>query len=78
MQIRMSNTSSKVFDEERSRLFDKFYRIPHADPWKQGGTGLGLALVQKLMAPLGGTIAVKSTDEQLHFTLALPLSNADS
>ncbi|XHX81269.1 MAG: sensor histidine kinase [Stenomitos frigidus ULC029] len=78
MQIRMSNTSSKVSDEERSRLFDTFYRTPHADLWKQGGTGLGLALVQTLMAQLGSTIAVENAAEKLYFTLALPLSNADS
>ncbi|MDX2099914.1 MAG: ATP-binding protein [Leptolyngbyaceae cyanobacterium bins.59] len=36
------------------------YRIPHADPWKQGGTGLGLALVKGLVERLQGSIQVKS------------------
>ncbi|MBW4639323.1 MAG: PAS domain S-box protein [Gloeocapsa sp. UFS-A4-WI-NPMV-4B04] len=42
------------------RIFEKFYRVPNADPWKQGGTGLGLSLVQKLVEQLGGTIFVES------------------
>ena len=55
-----------------SRIFEKFYRVPHADPWKQGGTGLGLALVQKLVEQLGGTIQVESDGGWTKFTLQLP------
>lgn len=73
MQFQISNTSGEISANELTHIFDKFYRIPNADPWKQGGTGLGLALVQKLIKHLGGTIAVKSTARQLHFTVKLPL-----
>lgn len=54
------------------RVFEKFYRVPNADPWKQGGTGLGLALVQKLVEQLGGTIAVESGGGWTTFTVQLP------
>ncbi|MBD3884553.1 PAS domain-containing protein [Phormidium tenue FACHB-886] len=73
IQIQISNTSEKISANELTHIFDKFYRIPNADPWKQGGTGLGLALVQKLIKHLGSTIAVEGTAGQLHFTLELPL-----
>ncbi len=53
------------------RIFDKFYRIPNADPWRQGGTGLGLALVQKLVNLLKGTISVESSGGWTTFTLEL-------
>jgi signal transduction histidine kinase len=43
-----------------SHIFEKFYRVPNADPWRQGGTGLGLALVQKLAEQLGGELQVES------------------
>jgi len=72
MQIRISNTSTEISESELAHIFDKFYRIPHADPWKTGGTGLGLALAQKQAAHLVGTIAVESTAGQLHFTIELP------
>lgn len=56
-----------------NRIFEKFYRIPNADPWKQGGTGLGLALVQKLVEQLLAKIEVKSHNGWTHFTLTLNL-----
>ncbi|MDF5731197.1 MAG: response regulator [Rhizonema sp. PD38] len=50
-------------------IFEKFYRVPHADIWKQGGTGLGLTLVQKIVAQLHGTIEVESRAGWTTFTL---------
>ena len=57
--------------EELPHIFDKFYRIPHSDPWKQGGTGLGLALVQKLVEQLQGIVEVSSDDGWTHFTISI-------
>ncbi len=56
---------------ELSRIFDKFYRVPNGDRWKQGGTGLGLALVHRLVAELGGSIQVGSENGWTTFTLKL-------
>ncbi len=58
---------------ELPRVFEKFYRVPNSDPWKQGGTGLGLALVQRLVTQLEGTIQVESKDGWTIFTVFLPL-----
>ncbi len=54
------------------RIFEKFYRLNHTDPWKQGGTGLGLALVQKLVEQMQGTIQVESSRSWTTFTVQLP------
>ncbi len=72
IQLSVSNSGVEIPDSELSRIFDKFYRIPSTDPWKQGGTGLGLALVKQLVAHLGGIIDVKSQDNQTCFTITLP------
>ncbi|MCU0524212.1 MAG: GAF domain-containing protein [Elainella sp. Prado103] len=61
---------------ELPKLFDKFYRCPNSDPWKQGGTGLGLALVKKLVERLQGEIQVTSADGWTQFTVILPTSLA--
>lgn len=58
---------------ELPRIFEKFYRVPNADPWKQGGTGLGLSLVQKLVEQLGGTISVESGGGWTSFIVQFPL-----
>lgn len=58
---------------ELPHLFEKFYRVPNADPWKQGGTGLGLALVQRLISQLDGVILVESRNGWTHFSVHLPL-----
>lgn len=71
--FQIMNTGVEIAPGERSRIFDKFYRIPRADPWKQGGTGLGLALVKKLTEHLGGWIEVESGQGKTCFTVLLPL-----
>ncbi len=53
-------------------IFEKFYRVPNADPWKQEGTGLGLALAQKLIEQLQGTINVVSSKGWTTFFVVLP------
>jgi len=66
------SNQSEISATELARIFEKFYRVPGADPWKQGGTGLGLALVQKLVQQLGGTIQVESGNGWTTFTVQLP------
>lgn len=73
MQIQISNTVGEISANDLTHIFDNFYRIPNADPWKQGGTGLGLALVKKQVELLGGKITVASIPGQLCFTVELPL-----
>ena len=58
--------------DQLPRIFEKFYRVPKGDRWKQGGTGLGLALVKKLVSQLQGTIEVESSNGWTTFTVVLP------
>jgi signal transduction histidine kinase/DNA-binding response OmpR family regulator len=66
------NNSTEIPTNFLPRIFDKFYRVPNTDRWKQGGTGLGLALVQKLVECLRGTISVESKSGWTTFTVVLP------
>ncbi|MBD0335116.1 MAG: GAF domain-containing protein [Cyanobacteria bacterium Co-bin13] len=72
VSFRLTNTGIEIPAAELPRIFDKFYRVPSADPWKQGGTGLGLALIQKLVMYLGGEVVVESQDQKTTFTVNLP------
>lgn len=75
IQISVSNSGVEIPASEIPRIFDKFYRIRAHDVWNQGGTGLGLALVQQLVTRLGGKIFVNSSKGQTCFTVELPLKN---
>ncbi len=63
---------AEIPSDQLPRIFEKFYRVPKGDPWKQGGTGLGLALVKKLVEQLQGTIKVESSNGWTTFTVVLP------
>lgn len=73
IQIRVCNTGVELPQEQWERIFDKFYRIPQLDPWKQGGTGLGLALARKLVTRQGGHIWASSANQQMCVFVELPL-----
>ena len=72
IEIIVANTGVEIPDQERDRIFDRFYRIPNNDPWRHSGTGLGLALVKQLVQLLGGTIALHSQANTTAFHLQLP------
>ena len=71
--VTIANSGVVIPEAELPRIFDKFYRVPSSDPWKQGGTGLGLALVQKLLWHIGGQIAVTSESSRTAFNITLPI-----
>lgn len=75
IQLSVSNSGVQIPADDLSRIFDKFYRIPGTDMWNRGGTGLGLALVQKLVAYLGGSIQVESKLDKTCFLVELPINS---
>lgn len=72
IELQVSNSGVQIPVVECDRMFDRFYRIPNTDPWKHGGTGLGLALVKKMAEYLGGTIRLESGAGQTSFVVILP------
>ena len=64
--------SVEIPQESLPYLFDKFYRVPSNNPWSQGGTGLGLALVKQLVEFMRGEIDVVSQAGWTTFTIQLP------
>jgi signal transduction histidine kinase/pSer/pThr/pTyr-binding forkhead associated (FHA) protein len=72
VRFRVCN-DAEIPAHELPRIFDKFYRIPNSDPWKQGGTGLGLALVKRLVEQLQGGIQAHSAQGKTIFMIEMPL-----
>ncbi|MBD1913046.1 MULTISPECIES: GAF domain-containing protein [unclassified Leptolyngbya] len=71
LKITVRNTGVEIPAQELPRIFEKFYRIPDIDRWKQGGTGLGLALVQKLTEHIGGKIYAESHANATSFIIEI-------
>lgn len=76
-QIAVCNSGVEISPEELTRIFEKFYRVPNNDPWKHGGTGLGLALVKKLLEPLQGNVRATSSNGTTCFVIQLPFQTSD-
>jgi signal transduction histidine kinase len=71
IEIRVSDTGEGLTPEECKRLFTPYYTT------KQHGTGLGLAVVQSVIADHGGTISVESRPANgATFIITLPKAQA--
>ncbi len=76
VDLHITNIGVEIPPSEIPHIFKKFYRIPKSDRWQHGGTGLGLALAQKLAEVLGGYLLVTSGQQATTFTLRLPIPDA--
>lgn len=75
MRFIVKDSGIGISPEDLPRLFSNFSQASSATSTKYGGTGLGLALSQKLCKLMGGHIAVESTlGRGSCFTICLPVS----
>ncbi|MEH2067268.1 MAG: GAF domain-containing protein [Nostoc sp.] len=73
VELKITNSGIELTSNELSRIFEPFYHLSQHDPWKHSGTGLELALVQKMVRHLGGSITVESAAGQTMFAVKFPL-----
>jgi PAS domain S-box-containing protein len=67
IQLRIADTGSGISPDHKARIFDPFFTT------REKGTGLGLALVHKIVQAHDGIIGVDSTlDQGTIFTIMLP------
>jgi signal transduction histidine kinase len=72
VQFTVRDTGRGIEAERLSTIFDRF------NPFSESGTGLGLALVRRLVESLGGQIAVESRlGHGTTFRFTLPVAVAD-
>jgi two-component system OmpR family sensor kinase len=73
--LEVSDTGPGLTDEQKARIFERFYRVDTARTRSTGGSGLGLSIVAALVAAHHGRVTV--TDTKPHgvtFTVHLPLT----
>jgi len=72
VELTVSDDGPGVAEEDKPRIFERFYR---ADPVRNrhtSGTGLGLAIAAAVAEAHGGTIAVTDGDPGARFVVSLP------
>lgn len=73
--LQVTDEGTGVPDNEKEKIFKKFYRVGNENTRKSKGTGLGLYLVQKIARQHRGKIIVKDNVPQGSvFELTLPLT----
>ncbi len=71
--VAVADTGIGIDPAERERLFDRFYRADVARREQIGGVGLGLSIVDAIVAAHGGEISIESEPgEGSTFTVLLP------
>lgn len=73
--LQVADTGPGLNEEQKARVFERFYRADSARTRSTGGSGLGLSIVAALVAAHNGKVTV--TDTPRHgatFTVHLPLA----
>ena len=60
LQIEISDTGKGIHPDDLPHIFNRFYQSKQANPTLEGGTGIGLALVQQFAKLFGGEIIAES------------------
>jgi two-component system phosphate regulon sensor histidine kinase PhoR len=73
IEISVSDEGPGIPDEDRVRVFERFYRVDKSRARDPGGTGLGLAIVKHLVELHGGSVRVENRPAGgARFTITLP------
>lgn len=74
LTIKVIDTGKGIPEEDQTKIFGRYFQSKQSHSNLQGGTGIGLAIVNELSNFLNGSIDVKSSlGEGSSFTLSLPV-----
>lgn len=75
--LTVSDQGPGIAEEDRERVFERFWRADPGRARSRGGSGLGLSIVASLADSHGGTVSLASAPGKgAAFTLRLPLTSA--
>lgn len=75
-EIQIADSGIGISEEQMTRVFLPFEQVAEANTRRHGGTGLGLAVVKKLVEMHGGKVTAHSSiGNGSQFTFTLPISS---
>ncbi len=73
--VQVADSGIGIPPEYQDRIFDRFFRVDKARSRETGGTGLGLSITKNIVLMHGGSIKVKSREEEgSTFVVRIPLA----
>jgi signal transduction histidine kinase len=76
LRVSVEDQGIGIAPKDTRRIFEKFYRTETAEKSGEKGTGIGLSIVEQIVAQHGGSIAVSSeVGKGSKFTVSLPCPN---
>lgn len=73
VHIAVTDQGIGLSEDDRERVFERFYRVDPARSRNTGGTGLGLSIVKHIIATMGGEVRIWSElSVGSTFTIVLP------
>lgn len=70
--FQIENEGDTIPEESLQRLFEQFFRMDSARDSGTGGSGVGLAIAQRIIKAHGGSIRVFSFDNRIRFLVEWP------
>lgn len=70
--LSVTNPGKPISEEEKERLFERFYRADEARTEEEGHYGLGLAIAKAVVTAHGGKIELNCYDGLVEFKVILP------
>ncbi len=64
IQVSVQDTGIGISESEQSRIFEEFFRAKNARATEKDGTGLGLSFAKQVIERHGGTLSVKSRENE--------------
>ncbi|MBK9270934.1 MAG: HAMP domain-containing histidine kinase [Saprospiraceae bacterium] len=72
LNVKVKDNGIPIPEDQKSKIFEKFYRIPQGDVHDEKGHGLGLYIVAQLVKSIHGRIQLKTSERGNTFEIAFP------
>ena len=71
VRVSVFNTGKQIPEDEKDRIWEKFYKVDKARTREYGGSGIGLSIVKAIMESVNGSYGVNNYSNGVEFWIEL-------